>query len=364
MPSPTERAREVVGFALQALPAMQLADGSFCFEIAKGDATPRGRSLRYTLIALIGLLRAQEAGATSGLDTGRIKERVLAELDSPELGPGELGLLLWADSRSGHEATERVLDTLHERVGPNGYAALEGLELAWLVTGLAASTAERSSSRGELALERALRQLNDNLVFTGLLLHSGLGWRRRFPNFATEIYGLQAFAMTGRLRGDASAVDAARRVGDRLVALQRRNGGWPWMFDATRGEVVEPFELYSVHQDAMAPMALFELAEACGDDRYRDAALRGLEWIWGRNELRAQMLDREAGMLYRSIRRRAPRDRVVLYVNTLSSYLGRAALARHHGRLEVNETDRPYHPGWVLEAWCGREEAATSSASP
>jgi len=24
---------------------------------------------------------------------------------------------------------------------------------------------------------------------------------------------------------------------------------------------------------------------------------------------------------------------------------------------EINPTDRPYHFGWVLEAWCGREDA-------
>ena len=23
---------------------------------------------------------------------------------------------------------------------------------------------------------------------------------------------------------------------------------------------------------------------------------------------------------------------------------------------ELNPTDRPYHFGWVLEAWCGRED--------
>jgi hypothetical protein len=360
VPSSQDRTRELVGFALHKLPAMQLADASFCFEVVEGEATPRGRSLRYTLIVLIGLLKAEAAGLQTTLDSATIKARLLDELDSPELTPGDLGLFLWADSRSGHEATERLLDKVSDSVEPEGHGALEGLELAWLVIGLAASTAERSSSRGELALERALRQLNDNLMFTGLLLHSGLGWRRRFPNFATEIYGVQALARVGALRGDGSAIDAARRVADRLITLQRRNGAWPWLYDANRGEVVEPFEIYSVHQDAMVPMALLELTEASGEERYREAALRGLDWIWGRNELRRPMLDADAGMLYRSIRRRAPRDRAILYSNTLTSYMGRPMLARYHGKLEVNATDRPYHLGWVLEAWSERGKGSSS----
>ncbi len=357
------RVAELEAFALEKLPGMQLADASFCYEVVKGDPTPRGRSLRYTLMALLGLLRADGVGREHELDTGRIKQRMLSEIDSPELDAGELGLFLWADSRSGHEATDGLVRRLDDVIGKRGYPLLEGLELAWVVTGLAAAGAERSSPRGELLLERGLRQLNDNLMFTGLLTHRGQGWRRRFPNFATEIYGVLALALVGRLRDDAPAIDAARRIAARLIALQRRNGGWPWLFDASRGNVVEPFEIYSVHQDAMAPMALLELTEATGDGLYRDAAVRGLDWIWGRNELGAQMLDSEAGMLYRSIVRRPPSDRVYPRVSTVTGYLGRPLLAGHLGRLEVNETDRPYHLGWVLEAWSGREGAASGASS-
>jgi hypothetical protein len=75
------------------------------------------------------------------------------------------------------------------------------------------------------------------------------------------------------------------------------------------------------------------------------------------------MLDRDARIVYRSIRRRRPLDRAVLYANTLGSLLGRAPLARWQRGLEINPTDRPYHLGWVLEAWSGREDLATSSAS-
>ena len=82
----------------------------------------------------------------------------------------------------------------------------------------------------------------------------------------------------------------------------------PWLYDAERGTVVERYEVYSVHQDAMAPMAFIELWEASGDTRYLDAVARGLRWIHGRNELGADMVDRENGLVLRSIRR-TPRRR-------------------------------------------------------
>lgn len=56
------------------------------------------------------------------------------------------------------------------------------------------------------------------------------------------------------------------RIVKRLERLQRSNGGWPWIYDAERGTVVQPFELYSVNQNGMAAMALRELQRATGED--------------------------------------------------------------------------------------------------
>ena len=81
-----------------------------------------------------------------------------------------------------------------------------------------------------------------------------------------------------------------------------------------------------------------------GDERYRDAAIRGLDWIFGENELGRPMLDRDAGILYRSIRRAARLDRVLLYANTAMAVGGRAGvLGAAPGSSEP--TDRPYHLG-------------------
>lgn len=357
-PDRSPRVAELVGFALERLPSMQLEDGSFCFEVVRGENEPRGRSLRYTLMVLLGLLRAEAAGREHPCDAGRLKSLVLAELET--LGPGEHGLLLWADARSGTEATERIVDELEpalDRAG--GLEALEGLELAWVAIGLTAAHAQRAIPRVERLLALALGQLiESNQSPSGLVLHRGQGWRRRFPNFATQIYGILALARAARLRGDDLALAAARRAGDRVLALQRDNGGWPWLFDARRGTVIEPFEVYSTHQDGMAPMGLFELSDASGDPRYREAALRGLDWIWERNEVGRPMLDHEQRMLYRSVVRRPPLDRIAVYANMLGSYAGRPPLVDYRGPLELNATDRPYHLGWVLEAWCGREHLA------
>ena len=104
----------------------------------------------------------------------------------------------------------------------------------------------------------------------------------------------------------------------------------------------------------MAPMAFLELGEALDDPGYRDVALESLTWLGGQNDLGRPMIDPDQRLIYRSIRRRPPFNRIALYTNTALAYTGRRPVVSSRGPLEINPTDRPYHLGWILEAWCGR----------
>jgi hypothetical protein len=348
------RVRELTAFAIGELPGMRLDDGLYCLEVHADQMRPLGRSVRYSVMVALGLLRARAAGYDVGVDVDELVDLILSERDDPELKPGDAGLLLWLDRRAGREHASALLSHIDRRLGQaGGLEAREGMEVAWIAIGASEAVAQGLHGHAERTLASARAELLSRRGPSGLLRHTA-GWRGRFPNFATQIYGTLALSMLGR-RGDAEALAAARRVGDVLLSLQRADGGWPWIFDVVRGRVTEPYEVYAVHQDAMAPMGLFELFEACGDDRYRAAAVRGLDWIYGRNDLGVSMLDRDRRILYRSIRRKQPLDRAVLALNTAGSYVGMPVGAGWRGRLEINPTDRPYHLGWVLEAWAGRD---------
>lgn len=353
---------ESIEFALRALPSMRLSDGAFCFERRVGVEPPQGRSLRYTLMVELGLMRARASSYQLPFEPGELDAVVWREIEGPELQPGDLGLMLWADARRcggrGAELAER-LDAVLTASG--GLSARVGMELAWIVTGLA----HQARLGGSETVGRLLVQALDQLLVTNrapsnLFLHFGAPKRRRrFPNFATQIYSVLALAVVGRLGLDARALPAARATADRLLELQLHDGGWPWLFDAERGTVVEAYEIYSVHQDAMAPMGLLELWEAGGDDRYLEAARRGLRWIHGANELGTDMVDSEHQLVLRSIRRRSGLDRFWLGAKTGASLIGLPTKPSTARLTELNRTDRPYHFGWVLEAWCGREDALT-----
>jgi hypothetical protein len=226
------------------------------------------------------------------------------------------------------------------------------MELAWILAGLTQHNYKSARQGDDLSDSLVRYLLGNRSASCGLFFHLGRGFRRRFPNFATQIYTIHALSMRARLGGDKGSGERAIAAAERLSILQRANGGWPWLYDAVQGNVVEPYEIYSVHQDGMAPMAFHELRAATG--LYTDEIVdRGLKWVYGENELAANMIDENSGLIYRSIRRTRVQAKASLYWRTLMSSAGVSPQGKARSScLEINSTCRPYHLGWILEAWC------------
>jgi len=345
-----------VDFALEQLPRMRRPNGLYSYDWAYGGNGPRGESVRYSLMVLLGLQRAASAGRTDLPDEPEALWKVcLSHQDT--FTPGDTGLAIWADTRRGGRETPALLGKLERQLPDDAtLAPLAGMEIGWLILGL--SEAVAAGAGAETLLRRVVAHLRGRRSPSGLYYHdAGSRVRRRLPNFATEIYSLMALAALARHGLDADARAEAEVLARHIVRLQLPDGGWPWLFDADKATVVERYEIYSVHQDAMAPMGLLALSDVTGDGQWRHAALAGLAWSRGQNELGVDLFDDASGFAHRSIRRKAPWDRIALWTASATAQLAGRPVELSAGGVEVNATCRPYHLGWILEAWAGRDGA-------
>ena len=351
---------ELVSFSIKNLPTMRLPSGLYCHDMPFRTRELRGESVRYSLMVLLGLQRAAAAGHAGLPEIDELRERCLSRRES--FTPGDIGLALWADTRRDGSASDDLVDQLGRAVSDGQLGSLVGMEVAWMVIGLA--HAAQSHTSAEPLLRRLTAHLQqDRRASSGLYFHDAASRvRRRLPNFATEIYTLLALTTLASKCLLPEARAAAERLAGHLVRLQLPDGGWPWIFDARRAIVVERYEIYTVHQDAMAPMALLDLWELTGDERWARAAVRGLAWSRGSNELGADLIRVDEGFAHRSIRRRSSWERVALVSNAVASRLAGRPLRGGAAEAEVNETSRPYHLGWILEAWADRDIAAVLGA--
>lgn len=355
---------KLIDFSCDALKPMLRNDNLFCYERVQ-NGTIRGSSLRYTLISLIGICKAKSNGYSINIDTQSIYSTLLRHIDDLEITIGDIGLFLWLDANIGEHNDDLLINKLNRLLSqhPSRFRRLIGMEIGWIIIGLCYKISQNKSGHiFENLLNEAKKGLLEAYIADNYIVrHDGLNsLRSRYPNFATQIYNLMALAVYSKLFNNNEMKALAEKCGNKILSLQLNNGGWPWLFDIKTGRVIERYEIYSVHQDAMAPMAFMELFELTGNPKYVLGVLKGLDWIYGNNELNELMIDEESMIIYRSIRKKRPYDRFSIALNIALSNIIKSSDYFREQFLEINATCRPYHLGWILEAWVGRNQIIAS----
>ncbi len=158
-----------------------------------------------------------------------------------------------------------------------------------------------------------------------------------------------ALAVHARRTGCPEAAAATTSAADRLCNLQGKLGQWWWLYDADRGDVVEGYPVFSVHQDGMAPVALAEVMRAVGRD-HTSAIERGIRWTFGDNELNHDLVLREQGLILRDLHKAGVGRARRILRGTLRCLGGRNGheCGESAARFAINNECRPYHLGWVL----------------
>jgi hypothetical protein len=356
--------RRLLGIGRTGLPlAFDAGSGDFVQTVRRVDGAAvrirqEGTSLRYTAIAALGLSRlgrAEQEAALGGRDAAELARRVARRaLGQPD--PGAVALAAWAVAE-----TDGVVDpALLARLGHDLASGepIPTVDLSWTVTAAVAA-----GSAGEAVAQLAVTRLLEGQGRHGIFPHvvparTQNRWRRHVGSFADQIYPVQALARMAEATGDRTLLAAAEATADRICELQGPGGQWWWHYDARTGGVVERFPVYSVHQHAMAPMGLFDLADAGGRDRTAEI-VRGLRWIGNHPEVDEDLVDASFGMIWRKVGRREPPKAV----RRLSAVTTAIRPGLHLPRLDrmfpadrVDHECRPYELGWLLYAWMPSHE--------
>ncbi|MBN9335935.1 MAG: hypothetical protein J0I64_20950 [Devosia sp.] len=346
------------GLKRMALPGLQFPQTMRGIGDKNGGGTaPEGSSLRYAIIVAMGLawtfqsMQRHVLGERTAIDL--VNATVERAARSRE--PGAVALAAWAAAEIAGVYAGNLFQQLEDYLESG---EVETVPVAWALTAALAAGELGPSEKVEWL---AARMLLDAQGPGGLFAHTmparAAGFARGHVGcFADQVYPIQALARLGFANRNAAALNAAEACAARIVALQGPAGQWWWHYDAREGSVVEGYPVYSVHQHAMAPMALLDLHDAGGTD-HRDAIMKGLDWIDHHPETAEPIASPEDAMIWRKVGRREPRK----LVRALSALTTAAVTGWHLPYLDaafppgpVDRECRPYEFGWMLYAWRSR----------
>jgi hypothetical protein len=351
---------ELVGLSVKGLERMFDRDCKlFChrMELLDGRLVRCGDSYRYTIMTLLGLTKLRAATGEDPFDIDALSSMLL-EASGTIKNAGDVGLLLWLYALAHPNKTAEVIEKfdlsgLLDRFDDG--RKRKTTELSWLLTGLSyakLTTTAQLPFVEQLARE-VYRHIKRNYGGLGIFRHeidnSLIGKiRGRIGAFSDQVYPIYALAVYSKAFEDDEALKIAKASADAICKLQGELGQWWWYYNADSGEVAGHYPVYSVHQDGMAPMALFAVQQITDSD-YSKYIEKGLAWIYGENELKSNMISQEHSLIWRRIGMGKYRR----IIDLLRAVLGMDPEVDKN-KLYVLCHSRSYHLGWLLYSFADK----------
>ncbi len=314
-------------------------------------------STRYTLINLIGLRTAEINNIKIDINLKDVINHHVRQADK-YTGIGEIGLLLWAASLISQEEITTLLSKVDLHYIYNEFNDSKSkltVELSWFLTGLLLSStfSDKFKNSIEDLIKKVYSDIHRNYDGFGIFRHQGNNTfegklRGNVASFADQVYPIIAFSLYSQKMQDNEALTISKECAQKICDHQGNNGEWMWHYNSSNGKVISKYPVYSVHQDAMAPMALYAIQEASGIN-FEKYIFKGLDWLTESNALKANMINEDLNLIWRAI---APK-KISRNIKTILNLFG-INTKDEYSKLEIVKECWSYHLGWVLFAFSGR----------
>lgn len=357
--TPAGELRPLVPVAIRGLEQMQSATGLFSHKSLVGPLgtiVNQGTNRLYTGACAVGLLSCPEGRQPAYAHRAARALDALVKREH-ERDPAVLGTTLWGCALARDERAPQIARRLIDSLQPHRSSSMQlGLALTglarWLAMGDASAGVAPAARIAAAEIQRRFLARAD--VFAATARPPARNpLLARLTGFASQVYPVIGLCELALATG-AEPPPAVGRVCDFLAEAQGDRGQWWWFYSTRKRRVMEGYPVYSVHQDAMAPMALLS-AGRVGVGDYARPLIRGLRWVGGDNELDRSMVDSRAGLVYRAIQRAGgDADGFAGWSRAQRWSVYRGALtgrpAGPPAELEMLCESRSYHLGWLLVA--------------
>lgn len=330
-----------------------------------GYVRPQGYSLRYAAIAHIGISKWLSFYPGDKEKLPELWGEILYEL--PKINDiGDVALCLWAGCEGEYnERTDIIIDKLIS-LWPQHNNKCNSVELGWILKAclMVNDVMPELILKLDLIIKESYMRLSSNYNSTARLFYRHHRKKikqrvhRQIACFADQVYPVVAIAHYGKLFDDKKPLTMISHVVDKICEYQGKQGQWMWHYDVAHSQLCEEYPVFSVHQDAMAPMAIFASDIVNGEDHSEQVEL-GVRWLFGNNELNEMLVIPEKGVIWRDIERNEPEKRTRYIKGIFSTYgmrpIGNMLTKKYAKLFKTNYECRPYHLGWILYAWAGYE---------
>ena len=313
---------------------------------------------RYTINCLAGIQRVHQVHPEAW-DFDGLLEAFLSKQGQAVKKPSDHGFLLSVLADAQHDRTNAQFHEVQQLVDDRKlFLSLTLQDVCWLLSGVTTYARKYQSDEGKALAQKAFKLIHTHYLNRNTMLpvHSLSKYRNGFVSFGGITYFLKAMAEYSQAFSDRYA-ETLFKEGVRLVIdFQGKQGEWAWFYNANKSRILDWYEVYSVHQAAMAMLFLLPAVDM-GVVEARDAVINSYRWLFGENELNAPMITDNPYFSYRSIRRKESYSREKRYARSvLSTLTGTSAKRIAASELEINTECRSYETGWTLYAWADRSD--------